>query len=113
MFLVLHGIGKKRVNNLSKSLTENGLTPQVHGNVNNRSEHALSFSSIEYVVRFLISYSEEHSSLLPGRIPGYKQSDIQLLPSSTTKQAVWRVYHTAAEAESQIHSVAYSTLCYL
>ena len=25
-------------------------------------------------------------------IPGYKRSDIQLLPSSTTKRAVWRVY---------------------
>ena len=71
MFLLVHGISKKRLDNLSKSFRENDLAPQVHGNVNNRPKHTLSFSSTEYVVRFLVSYSEEHSLLLPGRIPGY------------------------------------------
>ena len=113
MFLLVHGISKKRLDNLSKSFRENDLAPRVHGNVNNRPKHTLSFSSTEYVVRFLVSYSEEHSLLLPGRIPGYKRSDIQLQPSSTTKRTVWRVYHAAAEAESRIHAVAYSTFCYL
>ena len=64
-------------------------------------------------MRFLLTYSEEHFLLLPGRIPGYKRSDIQLLPSSTTKRAVWRVYCSAAEAVSTVHVVAYSTFCYL
>ena len=113
MFRVLHGIGKKHLDNLSKSFRENGLTAQVHGNVHRKPKHALSFLSTEYVVRFLLTYSEQHALLLPGRIPGYSRSDIQLLSSSTTKRAIWRVYHTAAESDSSIQAVAYSTFCYL
>ena len=96
--------------NLSKSLRMNGLTARIHRNVNNKPKHALSFVSTKYVVHFLISYSKKHSLLLPGRIPG---SNIQLLPSSTTKWAVWRVYHAAAHGESRNHAVAYSTFATL
>ena len=113
MFLALHGISRKRLDNISKSLKENGLAARVHGNTQRKPKHALSFSSTEYVVRFLLTYSEEHSLLLPGRIPGYKRSDIQLLPSSMTKRAVWRVYCSAAEAVSMVQVVAYSIFCYL
>ena len=76
-----------------------------------KPKHALSFSSTECVVRFLLTYSEQHALLLPGRIPGYSRSDIQLLPSSSTKRAIWRVYYAATEAKGSIHSVAYSTFC--
>ena len=106
MFLVSHGISRKRLDTISKS---NGLAARVHGNTQRKPKHALSFSSTEYVVRFLLMYSEEHSLLLPGTIPGYKRDDIQLLPSSTTKRAVWRVYCSAAEVVSMVHVVAYST----
>ena len=99
------GIGMKRLDIFSKCLRVNGFTARVHGNIHRKPKHALSFSSTEYVVRFLLTYSEEHSLLLPGRIPGYEQSDIQLLPSSTTKRVVWRVYRSAAEAVSKIHVV--------
>lgn len=34
--------------------------------------------------------------VLPGRIPGYKSADIQLLPSNTTKRHVWELYQEAA-----------------
>ena len=37
--------------------------------------------------------------VLPGRVPGYKSSDIQLLPSSTTKHQVWELYQQAASVE--------------
>jgi len=99
--------------NLTKSVKLNGLCPRVHGNTNRRPKHALSFSSTEYVVRFLLSYAEQHALLLPGRIPGYTRDDLQLLPSSTSKATVWKVYHDAAEAEGTIHPVAYTTFCYL
>ena len=45
--------------------------------------------------------------LLPGRVPGYKDSDVNLLPSSTTKHAIWELYLQAAAIDSMI-SVAYS-----
>ena len=46
--------------------------------------------------------------VLPGRVPGYKRTDVQLLPSSTTKHQVWELYQAAA-AESSMTPVGYST----
>lgn len=111
-FQFLHTIGKKRRRNLMANIKENGLTPRVHGNVKRIPKHALSLQSTEYILRFLHSYAEQHALLLPGWIPGYTRTDIQLLPSSESKRAVWRVYCEAAGV-STIHPVAYSTFCYI
>ena len=46
--------------------------------------------------------------VLPGRVPGYKSSDIQLLPSSTTKHQVWQLYQQAVGEES-LRPVIYAT----
>ena len=115
MFRFLHVIREKRLKNLTRSLKRNDLCPRVHGNTNKRPKHAPSFSSTEYmyVMRFLFSFAEQHALLLPGRIPRYSRDDLQLLPSCTSKRAVWKVYHDAAEAEGTIHPLAYSTFCYL
>ena len=40
--------------------------------------------------------TESNAMVLRGRIPGYKRSDIQLLPSSTTKHKIWDLYQQAA-----------------
>ena len=113
MFRMLHGIGEKRFKNLMKSLKEDGLAPRIHGNTKRKPHHALSFSSVEYVVCFLHNYTEQNGLLLPGRVPGYSRSDIKLLPSSTSKRGIWRIYHGAAEDDDTIHTVAYSTFCKL
>lgn len=113
LFKFLHGIGDSCFKNLSKNLQENGLIPRVHGNTNRRPKHALSFNSIQHIVQFLYTYAEQHAILLPGQVPGYSRTDLQLLPSSQSKRAIWRVYHLAAESNSTVHAVAYSTFCYL
>ena len=43
--------------------------------------------------------------VLPGQVPGYKSSDVQLLPSSTTKHQVWELYQQAASRESMRHEL--------
>ena len=48
----------------------------------------------------------------PGRVPGYKDSDVKLLPSSTTKHTIWELYLQAA-ATSLMRAVAYSTFTHL
>ena len=84
----------------------------MHGNT---TKHALSYASTEYVIRFLLTYAEQHALLLPGRIriPGYSHSDIQLLLSSVSKLSVWQVYHEAVEAIDAVNAVAYTTFCLL
>ena len=78
MFRMLHGIGERRFKNLMKSLKEDGLAPRIHGNTKRKPQHALSFSSTEYVVRFLLNYTEQNGLLLPGRVPGYSRTDSYL-----------------------------------
>ena len=109
-FQMLHNIGKRLVNPL-KSLKENWLAPRIHGNTHRRPKHALTLQSTEYVVRFLLNYAEQNVLLLPGRVPRYSRSDIQLLPSSSSKRAIWRVYRASAKLEAQIYPVAYTTFC--
>ena len=57
----------------------------------------------------IINYAETHGLVLPGRIPGYKRSDLQLLPSSTTIRQVWLLYRAAIEEGTR--AAAYSTFC--
>lgn len=113
MFLFLHSIGKKRLVNVTRSLKHQGVGPRVHGNYKRLPKHTLSLKSSEYVVRFLLNYTEQHGLLLPGRVPGYSRDDIKLLPSSTSKRKIWEAYFEAAQQEPSVHAVAYSTFCAL
>ena len=59
---------------------------RVHGNTRRLPKHALKLEEVKNLVAFLSNYAEENAILLPGRIPGYKRDDLQLLPSNTTKK---------------------------
>ena len=87
-FLFLHDIGYARLKNLMKHFQQNGITTRTHGNTCRRPHHALSLSTVKSVVIFIVNYSEQHSLALPGRIPGYFRTDVQLLPSSTSKKSI-------------------------
>ena len=112
-FLFLHAMGIKRMKNLMKSYQQNGMQTRVHGNTKRLPAHSLSLESIQHVVKFLLNYTEENGLLLPGRVPGYKRSDVKLLPSSTSKRGIWKKYTDATEGDVTVHSVAYSTFCRL
>ena len=109
-YLFLHTVSEKRLRNLQKSLQENGLTPRQHGNLRRLPSNTISFPDTQRVVEFLQAYAEANAILLPGRIPGYKRTDVQLLPSSATKRHVWQQYCTAL-VDTTYHQVAYSTFC--
>ena len=89
-FWFLHGVGCTCIKNLMVHFADHGLVPRTHGNLKRLPKHALSFTTIEYVVKFLVNHAENNAILLPGRIPGYKETDIKLLPSSTSKRRIWR-----------------------
>lgn len=78
MFCFLHGIGETRMKNVTSSYKSNGLTPRTHGNTRRLPMSTLSLASVEYVVRFLLNYTELNCLLLPGRVPGYSRLDIIL-----------------------------------
>ena len=108
-FSVFACVGRTRIENLMVHFADHGLVPRTHGNLKHLPKHALSFTTIEYVVKFLVNHAENNAILLPGRIPGYKETDIKLLPSSTSKRRIWRFYHESVQSINAEHSVAYST----
>ena len=110
-FCFLHTIGLSKFKSIKASFESNGLVPRKRPY--SKPPHALRLSDFQYVVKFVSNYAEEHAILLPGRIPGYKRDDVKLLPSSTTKRAVWTHYHTAAKSASDVRAVGYSTFCSL
>ena len=76
-------------------------------------QHCLSFTSLCMCMQlhFIVlphNLPDSNAMLLPGRVPGYKDSDVKLLPSSTTKHAIWELYIQAA-ATSLMRAVAYPT----
>ena len=99
--------------NIKHSLASDGVGFRVHGNAKRLPKHILSLYSVEYVIRFLLNYTQQHGLLLPGRVPGYSRDDIKPLPSSVSKRGIWKVYHEAAQKADSIHAVAYTTFCLL
>ena len=113
-FLFLHTISKKRLRNLKAAFLEHGLAPRMHGNIKRLPANTLSLADTQRIAQFLTSYAEANAILLPGRIPGYKSTDIQLLPSCTTKRQVWLQYCSSLSDVPDVHrTVAYSTFCAL
>ena len=53
-----------------------------------------------------VSSMHDLQGLDTNAMPGYKDSDVKLLPSSTTKHAIWELYFQAAAASS-MRAVAY------
>ena len=77
-FLFTHGIGEKHFKNLKKHLTTMGLSPRSHGNLGKIPHHAVTLDDARHAVTFLFEFAETHALLLPGRVPGYKRTDLQV-----------------------------------
>ncbi|ELU18246.1 hypothetical protein CAPTEDRAFT_210717 [Capitella teleta] len=52
----------------------------------------LSFDDIRRIHSFITNYAVLHALVLPGRVPGYKRDEVNLLPSSHTKVLVYGAY---------------------
>ena len=109
-FLFLHGIGRRRYDNVRHSLEQFGVQERGHGNRNRLSHNGFTTPELKTIVCFLKNYSEENAILLPGRIPGYKRTDLQLLPTNTTKKEIWKCYIKAC-ASLTFRAASYQSFC--
>lgn len=109
-FLFLHAIGDFRLKAIKNNYLAHGLVPRVHGHTGRLLSHSLTLSDVENLLKFVLQYTEANAILLPGRVPGYKRDDIQILPSTTTKKAVWLLYMETCQQLGE-RSLAYSTFC--
>ncbi|XP_072175269.1 uncharacterized protein [Diadema setosum] len=109
MFLYLHCISHNKLIALKKWFRDHGLTP-VQRKSGGRAPRTnlLSPTDIRDAVTFITNYAEDHAVFLPGRIPGFKRSDLRLLPASATKASVHRLYEQAMK-DKGARSMALST----
>ena len=85
-FAFLFGIG---VNHHIKAIKKHyleGMESRVHKDTKWLPSKTASYKDILALVKFLKNHTETNAILLPGRILGYKQDDIQLLPSNASKK---------------------------
>ena len=54
------------------------------------SKRTMAYDDIIRIRTFITNYAEEHALVLPGRVHGFKQGDLRLLPSVNTKASIWR-----------------------
>ena len=111
-FAFLHAVGKKKLDAIKQHFLDHGILPRVHGNTGRMPHNTLSLLTVQTVTNFIINYAEGNGVILPGRVPGYKNTDLQLLPSSTTKRQVWMLYSNAC-SQSSSRAASYSTFCSL
>ena len=85
----------------------NSLSPRIHGNKGRLPKRTCAFDTVTGVVTFINNFAQERAIALPGRIPGFKRTDIKVLPSSETKSSVFRLYQLSAQLAGG-HSVGHS-----
>ena len=111
-FLFLHCISKNKFCTLLKHYKENGLSLRIHGNKKRPSSWTVPSQAVEQVVKFILNVAEEQVLILPGRVPGFKRTDVRLLPSALTKHRLWMNYTGICTSQGQ-QSVGYSKFCNL
>ncbi len=98
-FLFLHGIGRRRYDTVRQYYVQNGIEDGIHGNTKRLPHHGITTEDLKIIVSFLQNYAEQNAILLPGRIPSFKRTDVQLL-TNTTKKGVWNCYVKACATQT-------------
>jgi len=92
-------ISKDKLSALCKWYRENGLIPRKKRSGGRKNNAAcLEIDDVRRVVTFVTNYAEKNAVRLPGRVAHHFRSDIQLLPTSTTKSAVYQMYEESVKA---------------
>ena len=59
-----------------------------HSNVGREPHHTFTPKEVIKIITLILNYSKANAILLPGQIPGYKTYNLQLLPSSISKNTI-------------------------
>ena len=79
-----------------------------------RPHNRFSHEVTEKVVKYITNFTEVHGICLPGRIPGFSQSNIKLLPSHETKASVYRQdVESITSLDPEEVNVGYHKFCQL
>ncbi|XP_053376392.1 uncharacterized protein LOC123561263 [Mercenaria mercenaria] len=96
-FAFAHGVQRKTIDRIAKSLDNEGLVARRHGNFGKTPKHALTVGDVNNVTTFLNTYANKYGLPLPGRLPNYREGKTTLLPSDKSKADIHNLYLKAAE----------------
>ena len=99
----MHVLVSKELKALQRSYQIQGIEARLHG---------FTTEEISRVTTFLDNYAGTRAILLPGRIPGYKNWDVKLVPTQMTKNSVWLEYNHA-HATLTVRIASYRSFCHL
>ena len=95
--LYVSSLSRDKHYKLQTHVKDKGLVPRKLES-GGRNKNALTYADICNVRNFILTYGEAHAVHLPGRVPGFKRTDVQLLPSEYPISAIFKVYQQSASA---------------
>ena len=98
VFVFAHGLNRKTVDAIAKSIDQNSLEPRIHGNKNRVPKHALTLSDVNKIKLFLTTYASNNGLPLPGRLPKFRNEKYILLPSDKNKADIHSLYCESADS---------------
>lgn len=110
MFLLTHDISLKKLRNITKHMTDNGITPRVHGNTGKMPKHAVTYEDTFLVVNFIKNYATTHGLPQPAAPRGSDNYPPIFLPASDTRINIHQQY-TASCMDIGVRSVGRTTFC--
>ena len=78
-----------------------------HGNTCRLPHNVLSQDVLQRTTIFIKNFASEQGIALPGRVPRFKNFDVQLLLLSESKASIRRHYKENVEKDS-VHTISYS-----
>jgi len=78
-FLFVHNMGEYLLKAIISKYLADGLVPRIHGHTGRIPHNSLVYKDLECIISFVIQFCEMNAILMPGRVPGYKRDDIQIL----------------------------------
>ncbi|XP_053373982.1 uncharacterized protein LOC128546730 [Mercenaria mercenaria] len=108
-FCFAHGIDKKKLQAVGRSLDVDGFKPRIHGRKGVQPSHSLTFEDRERIKTFICRYARDNGLPLPGRLPNFKESHVLILPSDNTVSDIHQKYEKLA-TQLQYRTVSLRTI---
>ena len=102
-FLYVHNMGEKRLKNLIKHVSTEGITPRSHGNTGRKPKHSMSFEDASRIVNFIVEYARENGLPQPAAPRGRDNHPPIILPASITKEGLFKLYEMACTEVGHHH----------
>ncbi len=111
-FSTIYDSGEFVLKSIIKHVNDNGNVRRLHGNAGKRVKHALTFTDVQNVVKYIQAYSTEHGLPMPAAPRGRDDTAPVFLPASTTRKNVHMEYSQCCE-EAEQRAVMYQTFTML